>query len=109
MVGARHSTEKWDNLIQSVMAQRIRTFANTSPNPYSTRIFTSDGQKVLSAFQYEAPESVLRPNQEALAKGTRQYVTDQPGRPRGGLGSLKDHLLPVSVSISIFNLLFTSI
>lgn len=94
-LGVRNQVKsgKYAEFMDGIRANHRAVFGNASPNPYSTRVFSSDGHKLVVAYQYAAPEEVIKPNQQAVAAGKSQDVCEQPGRHSL---LVKNHLIPVS-------------
>ncbi|KAF9062706.1 hypothetical protein BDP27DRAFT_1336210 [Rhodocollybia butyracea] len=73
----------------------ILTFANVSPNPFSVRIYTSDGKRVLSAFQLAAPSEMVKKNRQLTEANLMPSVSEQPGTPSSStLKGYKSHSMP---------------
>ncbi|KAJ3779502.1 hypothetical protein GGU10DRAFT_337966, partial [Lentinula aff. detonsa] len=96
-LGARNS-RSYQDFIAGIKAERLKRFSNTSPNPFSIRIFTDDNQKILSAFQYRAPDDMIGSNHLLVAEGRRPDVMEQPGRS-ALRGKGKHHLIPENLRL----------
>lgn len=83
---------KYGQFMDGIRNQFKSDFGNRSPNPYSTRIFSSDGQKLVVAFQYAAPLPILQENQHAVISRRWPDVSKQP-KKQGSFGF--HHLIPV--------------
>lgn len=67
-----------DALQARILKMFNHTFANVSPNPFSTRIRSSDGILLLTCFQVAAPPDIVQENLEMRKAGLKPSVRDQP-------------------------------
>ncbi|KAF5334147.1 hypothetical protein D9757_015416 [Collybiopsis confluens] len=89
----KSSRKKYQDFMEAVGAERESVFADVLPNPYSTRVFDVNGVKLLSSFQYAAPEDLIAKNRGVFSTtGVRELVTEQPGLLDASPGH--NHMIP---------------
>lgn len=75
---SNRSGARRDALQAQILKQFNDTFANVSPNPFSTRIRSSDGILLVTCFQVAAPPGILSENLEMRKGGLKPSVHSQP-------------------------------